>query len=136
MPRKKTEAFNQADYIKGYQRDFIRFRKMNFNLSKPGDVELLSWIDSQPWGVSYYLKSLVLSDMEERRRNMKEYFTMDSFGSDCPENWEALCEFLNKKAAAIIGPDDDEREKLDQIWEAFCAGDYDGDVGFPGYTQE
>ena len=64
---------------------------------------------------------------------MNEYFTMDSFGCDLPANWAALCEFLNRKAAAMIGPDDDEKETTDRIWEDFCAGDYDDEPDFPGY---
>ena len=135
MPRKKTGDFIQSEYIKGYQREFIRYRKMNFNLSKPDDTAILAWIDQQPEGASNYLKSLVLKDMKVRERNMKEYFTMDSFGSDCPANWEAICEFLNKKAAAIIGPDDDEHEAVEKIWEDFCAGDFDNDDDFPGYNK-
>ena len=66
---------------------------------------------------------------------MDEYFNMDSFGSDLPANWEAICEYLNRKAEAMIGPDDDEKEITDRIWEDFCAGDYDEDPEFPGYDR-
>lgn len=66
------KAFDQARYINEYHRQNIKYRKMNFNLSKPGDVVLLSWIDNQPEGASNYLKSLVLSDMEKRKRNTQE----------------------------------------------------------------
>lgn len=64
---------------------------------------------------------------------MAEYFDMDSFGADRPTNWKAIADFLNEKANAMIGPDDDEREAVEKIWEDFCAGDYDNDDGFPGY---
>ena len=60
-------------------------------------------------------------------------FTMDSFGSDLPSNWEALCDFLNAKAAATIGPDDDQHDAENDLWERFCCGDFDNDPDFPGY---
>ena len=66
---------------------------------------------------------------------MTEYFNMDSFGSDLPSNWEALCEFLNEKANARIQNDEDHEEVLEDIWESFCAGDYDDDEDFPGYSR-
>ena len=63
-------------------------------------------------------------------------FTMDSFGSDLPANWEAICEYLNAKLATVLGPDDDEHEVMENIWEDFCAGDYDDDPEFPGYEMQ
>lgn len=50
--------------------------------------------------------------------------TMDSFGSECPSNWEEIADFLN----AIIeerGIENDP-EELDQLWEDYCNGDIPG----------
>ena len=50
--------------------------------------------------------------------------TMDSFGSECPANWEEIADFLN----AIIeerGIENDE-DALDQLWEDYCNGDIPG----------
>lgn len=50
--------------------------------------------------------------------------TMDSFGSECPSNWEEIANFLN----ALIeerGIEDDP-EELDQLWEDYCNGDIPG----------
>ena len=56
---------------------------------------------------------------------MSEYYiTVDSFGAECPENWEEIAEFLN----AII----DERgiandhDAVNDLWEEFCRGELDG----------
>ena len=50
--------------------------------------------------------------------------TMDSFGSECPSNWEEIADFLN----ALIeerGIEND-TEELDQLWEDYCNGDIPG----------
>lgn len=50
--------------------------------------------------------------------------TMDSFGSECPENWEEIADFLN----ALIeerGIENDPDE-LNQLWEDYCNGDIPG----------
>lgn len=50
--------------------------------------------------------------------------TMDSFGSECPSNWEEIADFLN----AIIeerGIEND-LDELDQLWEDYCNGDIPG----------
>ena len=64
---------------------------------------------------------------------MSEFYNVDNYGADRPTNWRAIAEFLATKASTMIGPDDDEREVLDRIWEAFWNGDYDNDADFPGY---
>lgn len=63
----------------------------------------------------------------------EEFYNVDNYGADRPTNWRAIAEFLATKASTMIGPDDDEREVLDRIWEAFFNGDYDNDEDFPGY---
>ena len=49
------------------------------------------------------------------------YITMDSFGSDCPANWEEIADFLNNliDERGIY----DDRDELDQLWEDYCNGD-------------
>ncbi len=47
---------------------------------------------------------------------MNEIFTAESFGSDLPENWEAICSLLN--AYAESHPDEDPND----IWESYWAG--------------
>lgn len=51
--------------------------------------------------------------------------TMDSFGDTCPTNWEEIAAYLNDLIEEI--PDDeDKRDKVDAIWEKYCAGELDG----------
>ena len=49
------------------------------------------------------------------------YVTMDSFGSDCPSNWEEIALALN----AIIDEHGivDDTEACNQLWEDYCSGD-------------
>lgn len=60
--------------------------------------------------------------------NMDRMITVDSFGSDCPENWEEIAEFLNEIIAAHE-PEEDEREENDwhaDLWERYCRGEIPG----------
>ena len=66
MARPKSGKYDDAEYKKQYQRSHIRFRKMNFNVDKPDDVVMIEWLDSQPEGVSNYMKRLVSDDMIRR----------------------------------------------------------------------
>lgn len=49
---------------------------------------------------------------------MKE-FTVESFGSNCPTNWEEICDYLNEKIEDGMDKDD-----LEEIWETYCNGGY------------
>lgn len=48
-------------------------------------------------------------------------FTMDSFGWNCPTNWQEIVDWLNTYAANVTDPDE-----LNQIWEDYCNGDLPG----------
>lgn len=55
---------------------------------------------------------------------MENWITVESFGSDCPENWEEIAAFLN----AIIrerGIEDD-NAAVNDLWEEYCTGDIPG----------
>ena len=56
----------------------------------------------------------------------KTYITEDSFGSMLPDNWEIAAAVMNEKIDAL--PDDADRDDLDAIWEAYCAGEYDAEI--------
>lgn len=47
--------------------------------------------------------------------------TMDSFGSDCPANWEEIAEYMNEKISAL--PQDEDgfvsSDDVDLIWQSF-----------------
>lgn len=78
--------------------------------------------------------------IEEEKIMFDNYeITMDSFGSECPENWEEIASFLNDlidtKADELTTTDDwgiqsvDEDELklfVDGLWETYCAGELDG----------
>ena len=58
------------------------------------------------------------------------HITMNSFGSECPTNWEEIADYLNGILDATPDITDadgdlttDGREKVDAIWETYCAGD-------------
>lgn len=58
-----------------------------------------------------------------------EYYTMDSFGSDCPANWEEIASFLNGLLDERVTHDMDDRdirEIADQLWEDYWNGNLEG----------
>ena len=63
MPRNQSGEFDQKQYVNEYIKAKIVYRRMNFNKGKPDDMEMVEWLDSQPEGVSNYLKRLVADDM-------------------------------------------------------------------------
>ena len=63
MPKKPSGSFDQKQYVNDYIKAKIVYRRMNFNNGKPDDMQMVEWIDSQPEGVSNYLKRLVADDM-------------------------------------------------------------------------
>lgn len=60
--------------------------------------------------------------------------TADSFGSDCPSNWEELADYMNGVAAMRLerlrnerqGELDprEESDVYDEVWEAFFDGEF------------
>lgn len=67
MPRPKSGDFDPKEYMRQYGKDHIRYRKINFNLSKLEDVEIMEWLDNRPEGTSPYLKRLILQDMHNEK---------------------------------------------------------------------
>ena len=70
---------------------------------------------------------------------MREYITMDSFGSNCPDNWEEIAYYLDRKIADALeelgddafapgycdnGLSADGNEALSKVWETYCNGEY------------
>lgn len=65
------------------------------------------------------------------------HITEDTFGSDCPTNWEEIADFLNSLIDRTLdqtpgaydpGYDDsglsaDGHDVVDAIWDRFCSGD-------------
>ena len=58
------EKFDQAEYIKRYQRENRIEKKITFNRNNPLDMQLLDWLTSRPEGMVSYIKSIIRSDME------------------------------------------------------------------------
>lgn len=52
---------------------------------------------------------------------MKNYINMDSFGSDCPTNWEEIADFLND-IIRKTGIEDD-HDAVNDLWEQYCNGE-------------
>lgn len=53
---------------------------------------------------------------------MKAYITVDSFGSECPDNWQEIADWLNELLAIRVHESDDPREvkmKIDTIWDGY-----------------
>ena len=52
--------------------------------------------------------------------------TVDSFGANCPQNWEEIADFLNEIIEEKIETDNlNDRDALDfseELWEQYCMG--------------
>lgn len=55
---------------------------------------------------------------------MKNYLTVDSFGAECPQNWEEIAAFLN----SIIDERGiaDDHDACNELWEEYWNGDLPG----------
>lgn len=65
------------------------------------------------------------------------HVTMDSFGQECPENWEQIAAYLNKKIDALPEYDDDRDTKdavesiWNKYWNAYHSGELPDDAPIP-----
>ena len=46
-------------------------------------------------------------------------FNMESFGQDCPRNWEEIAAYLNDQIDGLDPDDLDDRDKINAIWEDY-----------------
>lgn len=58
---------------------------------------------------------------------MTNYITVDSFGSELPEDWEEIADRLNSiiERRGIA----DDREAVDELWEQYWRGEVDFEEG-------
>lgn len=49
---------------------------------------------------------------------MKRIFDEDSFGWNCPTNWEEIADFLNETVTALDIADDP--EAIARLWDDYC----------------
>lgn len=83
MPRKPSGLFNQAEYVKQYQRANVIGKKITFNRTNPEDMELMSWLESRPEGMVAYMKRLIREDMESKKAR-------DSYNFEVAKAWSSL----------------------------------------------
>lgn len=62
-----SEKFDQAEYIRRYQRENRIEKKVTFNRHDPQDMILLDWLTSRPGGMVRYIKTLIRSDMDSHK---------------------------------------------------------------------
>lgn len=57
-----------------------------------------------------------------------DWITHESFGSDCPKNWEEIAEYINDSIRYRLESDDfnecDLSTIADSFWEAFWQGEF------------
>ena len=55
-------------------------------------------------------------------------FDGDSFGSNCPDNWQEIVDYLNDVLGSRSeGMDEREiKETMEEIWEQYCSGSLEG----------
>ena len=113
-----------------YERENIRRYALKINLRH--ESELADWVDSHE-NIQSYLINLVRADYERNHQTageenstmeIREIITADSFGSDCPTNWEEIAAALNQIIADRGIADDD--DAIDSLWEDYWNGDLPG----------
>lgn len=67
MEKKRVRTQRQIDYMKSYNNQHVKWRKVSFNDKNPEDTIIMDWIDSQNESTSAYIKRLILEDMEKNR---------------------------------------------------------------------
>lgn len=58
-----STKFDQAAYVRQYQRENRIEKKVTFNRNNSDDMALLEWLASRPEGMVQYIKHLIRSDM-------------------------------------------------------------------------
>lgn len=88
MPRPKSGNFDSNKYVTEYMKENIRHIKVSLNKSKPDDVKVINWIESQPEGASGYIKRLVREDMEVAKARLYKVtdFEEEKLGSGAQMN--------------------------------------------------
>ena len=69
MEKKRVRTQHQIEYMKGYNNEHVKWRKVSFNDKNPEDMILINWIDEQKESTSAYIKSLVREDMKKRTQD-------------------------------------------------------------------
>ena len=69
MEKKRERTQHQIDYMKDYNNQHVKWRKVSFNDKNPDDEILKKWIDSQEEPTSAYIKRLIREDMEKRSKD-------------------------------------------------------------------
>lgn len=57
------------------------------------------------------------------------HITMESFGAECPMNWQEIANFLNDKIDELVEETDSEYElqyRLRRLWDDYCDGKING----------
>lgn len=74
--------FDQAEYVKKYQREQRIEKKVTFNRNNPDDMSALNWLTSRPTGMVKYIKDLIRADMIQEEKKMKT-ISIDNGISTC-----------------------------------------------------
>ena len=61
----KTKRQRRKEYIANYNKEYIRYKSVVFNLKIPEDVDMMKWLEERPQGISSYVKVLIMKDMKE-----------------------------------------------------------------------
>lgn len=56
------------------------------------------------------------------------HITIDSFGQECPKNWEEIADYMNQQIDELDDFEDkrDLRDAIDEIWENYWSAYHSG----------
>lgn len=82
---------------------------------RKGDADMVQFYDYENEDFDLLYESLEKIEKEK----MAQYWTADSFGDECPLNWEEVCEVANR----YIDEHDLDDDELRELWESWCGED-------------
>ena len=93
--------FDQAEYVKKYQREQRIEKKVTFNRNNPDDMSALNWLTSRPTGMVKYIKDLIHADMIQEEKKMKS-ISIDNGISTCTPaeavnsvSWDVIVHYMD-----------------------------------------
>ena len=114
---KEADSWDEVQEIVEYVNEFFELG-IDFEATDWED-RVYAWCDQQ----------LTEGKRGEKTMKAEEMFTGNSFGWNCPENFQEICDALNSIAEEELGDeenDDIRREIINSVWERFCSGELEG----------
>lgn len=109
-----AEKFNQAEYIKEYQRENRITKKVTFNRKNPDDMEMVEWLNNRPEGIVQYLKRLIREDMKHSKTREPSPEFDDPICALCTDENRADCKKHDNTIKIELVDDFEDKEAIEK----------------------